>query len=161
MLPSLPNITHPHNPELQQQRNGLNSKMRRTINSPATIHSLADINSDHKILMRQSRPGNSDKPSWPLSEELLQFRNELRSAVSFNEQAILEEKQARFKTDSTLINANNVITQLTARLNATEDRLNEEKSALSSLVAQMKDVKDAIFTSQCDLQNKKELHGNQ
>ena len=157
-LPALPTATPPPGPESQQV---VPYSMFRGKNSPAGIRTSADIlDSDEKMRVLETRLGVTEKSNRALLEEVLRLQNELRVTVARNEQAIREERQARTQLDASVHIVNDLISQLATRIKSTEEKLTEEKSALSSLVNHTKGVEQAVISSQHELQTKKELHGN-
>ncbi|XP_076458630.1 coiled-coil domain-containing protein 154-like isoform X2 [Babylonia areolata] len=108
----------------------------------------------------ESRLGVTEKSNRSLLEEVCRLQNELRMTVTRNEQAIYDEKQARMQLDTSLHKVNDLISQLTKRVSGAEDKLLEEKTALSSLVSHTKGVEKAILASQEDMQSGKDNHRN-
>ncbi|XP_076458834.1 uncharacterized protein LOC143292443 isoform X2 [Babylonia areolata] len=157
-LPALPTATPPPGAESQQM---VPFSMQRGKNSPIGIRNSASmLESDEKMRMLETRLGVTEKSNRALLEEVLRLQNELRVTVARNEQSIRDEKQARMQLDSSIHIVNDLISQLANRIRTAEEKLTEEKSALSSLLSHTKGVEQAVLASQQELQTKKDSQGN-
>ncbi|KAL8566126.1 hypothetical protein ACOMHN_005102 [Nucella lapillus] len=157
-LPAVPSATPPLGPEPQPILSGNIPGGR---NSPAGIRASAEaLESEVKMRVLENRLGVTEKSNRTLLEEVCRLQNELQLAVTRNEQAIYDEKQGRTQLDTSVYKVNELIAQLTSRVSSTEDRLLEEKSALSSLVTHTKGVEQSIQASQEEVQTRKDTHRN-
>ncbi|KAK7490868.1 hypothetical protein BaRGS_00017924, partial [Batillaria attramentaria] len=156
-LPALPTATPPPGPESQLAQ----INMFRGKNNPANIRASADyLENEEKMRLLETRLGVTEKSNRALLEEVLRLQNDLRVTVARNEQAIRDEKSARTQLDSSVHIVNDLISQLANRIKAAEEKITEEKSALSTLVTHTKSVEQAVLASQQEFQAKKDSQGN-
>ncbi|XP_046569599.1 coiled-coil domain-containing protein 154-like [Haliotis rubra] len=121
------------------------------------MRSSADlIEAQEKVNFLESRLGVTEKSNRALLEEVLRLQNELRTSVNKNENTLREERNARQQVESSLKMCNDLIMQLSTRIKVTEEKLLEERSALSTLVTHTKGVEQAVLSSQHELRAKKD-----
>ncbi|XP_041365029.1 coiled-coil domain-containing protein 154-like isoform X3 [Gigantopelta aegis] len=109
-----------------------------------------------RVQFLESRLGVTEKSNRTLLEEVLRLQNELRVNVHRNEATLREERSARHTLETSLKMCNDLIMQLSARIKATEEKILDEKSALSSLVGHTKGVEQAVVASQQELKARKD-----
>ncbi|XP_067670820.1 coiled-coil domain-containing protein 154-like isoform X5 [Haliotis asinina] len=114
------------------------------------------IEAQEKVNFLESRLGVTEKSNRALLEEVLRLQNELRTSVNKNENTLREERNARQQVESSLKMCNDLIMQLSTRIKVTEEKLLEERSALSTLVTHTKGVEQAVLSSQHELRAKKD-----
>ncbi|XP_046362158.2 paramyosin-like isoform X4 [Haliotis rufescens] len=114
------------------------------------------IEAQEKVNFLESRLGVTEKSNRALLEEVLRLQNELRTSVNKNENTLREERNARQQVESSLKMCNDLIMQLSTRIKVTEEKLLEERSALSTLVTHTKGVEQAVLSSQHELRTKKD-----
>ncbi|KAK7112233.1 hypothetical protein V1264_011715 [Littorina saxatilis] len=129
-------------------------------NSPVNIRASADAyETEEKMRVMESRLGLTEKSNRALLEEVLRLQNELRVLVAQNERAIRDERNARTQLDASVNIVNDLISQLASRIKGAEDRLNDERGAISTLLSQTRGVEQAMKASQQELTIRKDQHG--
>ena len=113
---------------------------------------------DDRYRQLESRVNVAEKSNRALLEEVVRLQSELKSTIRRNEDIIREERQTRAHIESSLRGANDLIGQLGVRLQRTEDRLTEEKSAVNALISHQKTVEQAIIGNQQEVLSRRDLH---
>ncbi|XP_012944190.1 uncharacterized protein LOC106013328 [Aplysia californica] len=116
--------------------------------------------SDGRMHVLETRLGVTEKSNRALMEEVLRLHSELRVNVRKNEENIKEDRMSRHQLEGSLQIVNDLINKLSSRIKTTEDKIVEERSALSSLVSHTKGVEQAVLSSQQTLAIKKDSQGS-
>lgn len=74
-----------------------------------------------------------------------------------NDELLREEKNSRSQLENALRASNDVIQQLTNRLARAEEKSQEERNAISSLVNHTKSVEQAVLGSQQELLGRRDI----
>ncbi|CAG5124920.1 unnamed protein product, partial [Candidula unifasciata] len=143
-LPAITSVTPEHKPRFGN---------KDTMGAFKTATALYDNNDNVKIY------GLSEKDRAPL-EEVVRLHGELRAMIRRNEEQIKDERLSRQQIESSLEMVNSLISKLTARIKLAEDKILEEKSALSSLVTHTKGVEQAVIASQQSLSAKRDIQSS-
>eukprot|EP00105_Crassostrea_gigas_P029454 XP_011451410.1 PREDICTED: early endosome antigen 1 isoform X17 [Crassostrea gigas] len=125
--------------------------------SPAGYNPNLDLDADERIRQLEVRLNVAEKSNRALLEEVLRLQGDIKTANRRNDEVLREEKGSRHNLESAMKINNELITQLSARIKEAEDKLSEEKSALSSLVNHTKGVEQAVKSSQNELIAKKDI----
>lgn len=112
---------------------------------------------DDRIRQIESRVSVSEKSNRALLEEVVRLQGELKATIRRNEDIIREERSSRGQIENSLRGANDLISQLSLRLQRTEDRLTEEKTAVSALISHQKSVEHAVIGSQQEILSRRDL----
>ncbi|XP_048759119.2 golgin subfamily A member 6-like protein 26 isoform X16 [Ostrea edulis] len=125
--------------------------------SPAGFNPNYDLDADERIRQLEVRLNVAEKSNRALLEEVLRLQGDVKTTNRRNEEVLREEKGSRHNLESAMKINNELITQLSARIKDAEEKLSEEKTALSSLVNHTKGVEQAVKSSQNELIAKKDV----
>ena len=100
----------------------------------------------------------AEKSNRALLEEVVRLQSELKTTIRRNDDIIREERQTRSNIETSLRSANDVIGQLSVRWQRSEDRLVEEKTAVTALISHQKTVEQAIIGNQQEVLSRLDLH---
>ena len=117
----------------------------------------SEIDSDERVRLLEVRLNVAEKSNRALLEEVLRLQGEVKATNRRNEDLVREERSSRHTLESAMKINNDLITQLSSRIKEAEDKLTDEKTALSSLVNHTKGVEQAVRSSQNELIAKKDV----
>ena len=103
-------------------------------------YGYVDDSANERVKQLESRVSIAEKSNRALLEEVVRLQTELRTTIKRNEELIRDERQSRVEMENNLRMSSEMLTQLNVRLQMTEDRLSEERSAVNSIVNQQKHV---------------------
>ena len=121
-------------------------------------YGYVDDSANERVKQLESRVSIAEKSNRALLEEVVRLQTELRTTIKRNEELIRDERQSRVEMENNLRMSSEMLTQLNVRLQMTEDRLSEERSAVNSIVNQQKHVEQAMLTSQHEILSRRDLH---
>ncbi|XP_033753404.1 putative leucine-rich repeat-containing protein DDB_G0290503 isoform X3 [Pecten maximus] len=147
----LPNINTPRDGQLVPVQG------RKT--SPGYINSL-DAEGDERLRQVEVRLSVAEKSNRALLEEVLRLQGDIKSSSRRNEDILRDERSSRQNLESAIKISNELISQLGTRIKEAEEKLHDEKSALSSLVNHTKGVEQAVKSSQNELLTKRDLQSS-
>lgn len=102
----------------------------------------------------------SEKSNRALLEEVLRLQGDIKSTTRRSDDILREERNARQNLESAIKISNELISQLGTRIKEAEEKLQDEKSSLTSLVHHTKGVEQAVKSSQNELLTKKDIQGS-
>ncbi|CAL1541583.1 unnamed protein product [Lymnaea stagnalis] len=150
-LPIIPSATAPQ---------GSDNRLVPVLSNKDTMGALkaaADLyEGDDRLRVLETRLGVSEKSNRALLEEVIRMQGELRLMVRRNEESIKDEQLSRQQIESSIRIVNDLITKLSLRIKTAEDKILEEKSALSSLISHTKGVEQAVVAGQHTIAVKKD-----
>ncbi|XP_059170731.1 putative leucine-rich repeat-containing protein DDB_G0290503 isoform X2 [Physella acuta] len=111
---------------------------------------------DDRVRILETRLGVTEKSNRALLEEVIRMQGELKLMVRKNEESIKDEQLSRQQIENSIRMVNDLMTKLSIRIKTAEDRIIEEKSALSSLISHTKGVEQAVVAGQHTLSVKKD-----
>ncbi|XP_064594874.1 coiled-coil domain-containing protein 154-like isoform X2 [Liolophura sinensis] len=152
----LPSIASPQ-PSVKNQMVPYGSKAGNATPRSA----LDEIDTEDKSRQIETRLAVAEKSNRALLEEVVRLQGELKSSARRNEDILREERNARMQLEISLQTSSDLIAQMNARIKNTEEKVQEEKLALNSLVNHTKSVEQAVLGSQQELLSKKDTHGSQ
>ena len=82
------------------------------------------------------------------------------ATVRRNEELISNDRDARTQMESSLRASNDLVTQLMDRLKRTEDKLQDEHSAVVALANHSKNIEQSVIGSQQELLSRREVQSN-
>lgn len=150
----LPQIKSPSPHPMDSQLvpvNATDGKLRLGMRSSGHL----DMEGDERIREMEMRLTVSEKSNRALLEEVLRLQNEIKSSGRRSDDILREERKARQDVETSIKVCSDLISQLTARIKTTEERVQEEKMTLSTLVNHTKGVEQVVLSSQHELLNKK------
>ncbi|GFO32100.1 neurofilament heavy polypeptide-like isoform x5, partial [Plakobranchus ocellatus] len=115
-----------------------------------------DHRDEERMHILETRLGVTEKSNRALLEEVIRLQGELRLMVRRNEEGIKDERVSRQHIEGSLHMVNDLISKLSSRIKMAEDKIMEERSALSTLVSHTRGVEQAVVASQNSLSMKKD-----
>ncbi|CAH1794921.1 unnamed protein product [Owenia fusiformis] len=119
--------------------------------SPVRIGGQYPDSSSDAVKQLESRLAVTEKSNRALLEEVIRLQSEIKGTVRKNEDILREEKYSRQQFENSVRANNDLVAQLSTRLKRAEEKLADERSALSSLVNHTKAVEQAVIGSQQEL----------
>ncbi|XP_055878044.1 putative leucine-rich repeat-containing protein DDB_G0290503 isoform X2 [Biomphalaria glabrata] len=113
------------------------------------------LDGDDRVKLLETKLGVSEKSNRTLLEEVIRMQNDLRLMIRRNEENIKDEQLSRQQIESSLHIVNDLITKLSIRIKSAEDKIIEERSALTSLISHTKGVEQAVIAGQQTITAKK------
>ncbi|KAK3091323.1 hypothetical protein FSP39_018929 [Pinctada imbricata] len=144
-------------PDINSPRPGEGALVPLTRKASPGYRPPSELDSDDRVRQLEVRLGVAEKSNRALLEEVLRLQAEVKTTNRRNEDLIREERGSRHNLESAMKINNELITQLSSRIKEAEDKLSEEKTALSSLVNHTKGVEQAVRSSQNELIAKKDV----
>ena len=127
-------------------------------NNALVPYGYVDDTATERVKQLESRVAIAEKSNRTLLEEVVRLQTELRGTIKRNEELIREERQSRVDMENNMRMSSEMLTQLNVRLQMTEDRISDERSAVNSIVNQQKHVEQAVLTSQQEILSRRDLH---
>ena len=112
---------------------------------------------DERIRQMEVRISVTEKSNRALLEEVVRLQSELKGQIRRNEETLRDERQARMQMENTMRAGNDLITQMSSRLKSTEEKVAEERSTVSALLSQTKNMEQVVLGGQQDLLNRRDL----
>ncbi|XP_021358873.1 paramyosin-like isoform X2 [Mizuhopecten yessoensis] len=119
-----------------------------------------DYEGDDRFRQMEVRLSVAEKSNRALLEEVLRLQGDIKSSTRRNEDILRDERNSRQNLESAIKISNELISQLGTRIKDAEEKLQDEKSALSSLVNHTKGVEQAVKSSQNELLTKRDIQGS-
>ncbi|XP_060080757.1 paramyosin-like [Ylistrum balloti] len=146
-------------PNINTPRDGQLVPIQARKSSPGYLNSV-DNESDERLRQMEVRLSVAEKSNRALLEEVLRLQGDIKSSSRRNEDILRDERNSRQNLESAIKISNELISQLGTRIKDAEEKLQDEKSALSSLVNHTKGVEQAVKSSQNELLTKRDLQSS-
>lgn len=118
------------------------------------------VDYDDRMRQLEMRLNVTEKSNRALLEEIVRLQTDIKTSTRKNDDILREERYARQQQESVIRASNDLIMQLATRLKSNEEKLQEERITLSSLVNHTKSVEQAVLGSQQELLSRKDVHGS-
>jgi uncharacterized coiled-coil protein SlyX len=115
---------------------------------------------EERVRQLEMRVAVSEKSNRALLEEVLRLQSDLKGSARHNDEMVREEQTARRNIESAIKVSNELIQHLGSRIKEAEQKLDDERLALSSLVNHTKGVEQAVKSSQQELVTKKDVNAS-
>ncbi|KAK3585997.1 hypothetical protein CHS0354_033114 [Potamilus streckersoni] len=117
-----------------------------------------DYDTDERVRQVEMRLSVSERSNRALLEEVLRLQTDLKNNTKRSEEILIEEREARRQLETAIKLSNEIISHLSKRIQETEDKIAEEKSALSNLYSHTKSMEQAVYSNQKENEAKKDVH---
>ncbi|KAL3875912.1 hypothetical protein ACJMK2_033817 [Sinanodonta woodiana] len=117
-----------------------------------------DYDTDERVRQVEMRLSVSERSNRALLEEVLRLQTDLKNNTKRSEEILIEEREARRQLETAIKLSNEIISHLSKRIQETEDKILEEKSALSNLYSHTKSMEQAVYSNQKEIEAKKDAH---
>ncbi|KAK3782928.1 hypothetical protein RRG08_016307 [Elysia crispata] len=160
-LPLIPSATPPENRLVPVRPSNNVGKDYLRASAAGNFYDLGgdvgrDVRDEERMHILETRLGVTEKSNRALLEEVIRLQGELRLMVRRNEEGIKDERVSRQHIEGSMHMVNDLISKLSSRIKVAEDKIMEERSALSSLVSHTRGVEQAVVASQNSLSMKKD-----
>lgn len=115
-----------------------------------------DMDTEERVRQLEMRLAVSEKSNRALLEEVLRLQSDLRNTSKRSEDVMREERESRQQLSEAIRISNELISQLSARIKETEDKIEDEKESLNTLFSHTKNVEKSVVHSQQEIQQRRD-----
>ena len=108
----------------------------------------------------ETRINISERSNRALLEEVVRLQGEMKASIRRNDDLVRAEQQSRQQIEHSLRTSNELVSQLSARLKRTEDKVQDERSNMMALMNQHKSVEQAVLGGQQELISRRDLQSS-
>ena len=118
--------------------------------------STEGLGAEERIRQIESRVVVAEKSNRALLEEVVRLQSEQKAQTRTHNEIMQQEKQSRIQLENSLRASNDLILQLSQRLQRAEDKVLEEKANVSSLINHTKNMEQTVMGNQKELVSRKD-----